>query len=63
MLSLKKKQNSKSMTGSTERNMILEIMMWGFFSAWGWFGASYIKDQVWPSDPPPIEKKIERKND
>lgn len=27
--------------------MILEIMMWGFFSAWGWFGASYVKDQIW----------------
>jgi hypothetical protein len=43
--------------------MILEIMMWGFFSAWGWFGASYIKDQAWPPDQLPIEKKIERKND
>jgi hypothetical protein len=32
--------------------MILEIMMWGFFSAWGWFGASYIKDKVWPETPP-----------
>jgi hypothetical protein len=29
-----------------------------FFSAWGWFGASYVKDQVWPPDTPPIEKKV-----
>jgi hypothetical protein len=41
--------------------MVLEIMMWGFFSAWGWFGASYVKDQVWPPDTPPIEKKVEPK--
>jgi hypothetical protein len=27
--------------------MIIEIMMWGFFSAWGWFGASYVKEQIW----------------
>jgi hypothetical protein len=43
--------------------MILEIMMWGFFSAWGWFGASYIKDKVWPPEPAPIvqpEKKEEK---
>lgn len=33
--------------------MIFEIMLWGFFSAWGWFGASYIKDQVWPPEPTP----------
>lgn len=30
--------------------MILEIMMWGFFSAWGWFGANYIKEQIWPPE-------------
>lgn len=41
--------------------MILEIMMWGFFSAWGWFGASYIKDQAWPPDQLTIEK-AESKN-
>jgi len=41
--------------------MILEIMMWGFFSG-GWFGAHYIKEQIWPPEPPPpIEKKIEEK--
>jgi len=39
--------------------VILEIMMWGFFSAWGWFGASYIKDQVWPPETPVVEKRSE----
>ncbi len=38
--------------------MILEIMTWGFFSAWGWFGANYIKDQIWPPDPPAVESKV-----
>jgi hypothetical protein len=41
--------------------MIFEIMMWGFFSAWGWFGASYVKDQVWPPDPASIEQNKPRK--
>ena len=41
--------------------MVLEIMMWGFFSAWGWFGASYIKDQVWPPETP-IEYKTIKKD-
>ena len=41
--------------------MIFEIMMWGFFSAWGWFGANYIKEQIWPPEPPPVEKKVEEK--
>jgi len=35
--------------------MIFEIIMWGFFSAWGWFGANYVRDQIWPPNPPPIE--------
>lgn len=30
-----------------QEQMVLEIMMWGFFSAWGWFGANYIKEQIW----------------
>lgn len=34
--------------------MILEILAWGFFSAWGWFGANYIKDRVWPPEPTPV---------
>jgi len=41
--------------------MIFEIVMWGFFSAWGWFGANYIKEQIWPPEPPTIEKKVEEK--
>jgi hypothetical protein len=39
--------------------MIAEIVMWGFFSAWGWFGASYIKDKIWPDNPPAVEQKKE----
>jgi hypothetical protein len=34
--------------------MILEIMMWGFFSAIGWMGANYMKDQIWPPEPTPV---------
>jgi hypothetical protein len=42
--------------------MIAEIVMWGFFSAWGWFGASYIKDKIWPPEPPPaIVQPAEKK--
>ena len=42
--------------------MILEIMTWGFFSAWGWFGANYIKDQIWPEKPPIVVQEPERKD-
>ena len=42
--------------------MILDMIVWGFFSAWGWIGANAIKDQVWPEPPQtvivqPAEKK------
>lgn len=44
--------------------MIGEIIMWGFFSAWGWFGAVYIKEKVWPEKPPIVqEEKKETKNE
>lgn len=43
--------------------MILEIMMWGFFSAWGWFGASYVKDQIWKPETVETQKKEAQKND
>jgi hypothetical protein len=42
--------------------MILEILTWGFFSAWGWFGASYVKDQVWPPEAPVAEQKAVKKD-
>lgn len=42
--------------------MILEIMMWGFFSAWGWFGASYIKDQIWKPETVEQEKPQPKKD-
>lgn len=44
--------------------MILEMVVWGFFSAWGWIGANYMKDQIWPEERPAIvqpEKKVEEK--
>ncbi len=37
--------------------MILEIMMWGFFSAWGWFGANYIKEQIWKPETEEVSEK------
>lgn len=41
--------------------MILEIVMWGFFSAWGWFGATYVKEKIWPENPPVVEKQVDNK--
>ena len=43
--------------------MILEIVMWGFFSAWGWFGASYIKDKIWPETPAITQEEKKEKNE
>jgi len=42
--------------------MILEIIMWGFFSAWGWFGASYVKDQIWKPETVEQEKPHPKKS-
>lgn len=42
--------------------MILEMIVWGFFSAWGWIGANYMKEQIWPETPAqvqPVEKQNE----
>jgi len=44
--------------------MILEMVVWGFFSAWGWIGANAIKEQIWPDQPPAViqsEKKEAKK--
>ena len=44
--------------------MILEMVVWGLFSAWGWIGANYMKEKIWPDTPPAItqpEKKEEQK--
>ena len=44
--------------------MILEMVVWGFFSAWGWIGANYMKEQIWPEEKPAVvqsEKKEEVK--
>jgi hypothetical protein len=37
--------------------MILEIVMWGFLSAFGWWGAQHYV--IEPYFPPPIERKKE----
>ena len=37
--------------------MILEILAYGFFSAFGWWAANHYV--IEPHFPPPIEKKIE----
>jgi hypothetical protein len=44
--------------------MIFEMVVWGFFSAWGWIGANAIKEQIWPETPPAVvqsEKKEAKK--
>jgi hypothetical protein len=42
--------------------MIAEMIVWGFFSAIGWMGATWTVEKVFPSAPPavtssPLEKK------
>jgi len=39
--------------------MVLEIVMWGFLSAFGWWGANHYV--IEPYFPPPIEKNQEKK--
>lgn len=39
--------------------MVLEIVLWGFLSAFGWWGAQHYV--IEPYFPPPIEKKKEDK--
>lgn len=41
--------------------MILEIVMWGFLSAFGWWGAQHYV--IEPYFPPPIERKKEDKKE
>ncbi len=40
--------------------MVIEIVMWGFLSAFGWWGAQHYV--IEPYFPPPIERKKEEKN-
>lgn len=40
--------------------MILDMIVWGFFSAIGWMSANWTVEKVFP-DKPPIEKKVEEK--
>jgi hypothetical protein len=37
--------------------MILEIIMWGFFSYWGWQLGDYVKDKI-TEKPPAQEQQI-----
>jgi len=42
------------------------MIVWGFFSAWGWIGANYMKEKIWPDAPPAIvqpEKKEKKEDD
>lgn len=43
--------------------MIAEMIIWGFFSACGWFSANYVKEQIWPDAPPAQIQPIEQKNE
>jgi hypothetical protein len=38
--------------------MIAEVILWGFFSAFGWWGAQHYI--IEPYFPPPIERKQEK---
>jgi hypothetical protein len=42
--------------------MILDMIVWGFFSAWGWIGANAIKEKVWPETPPAIVQPVEKQD-
>ena len=39
--------------------MVLEILLYGFVTAFGWWGANHYV--IEPYFPPPIEKKVEDK--
>lgn len=39
--------------------MVLEMIVWGFFSAMGWMLATYTVEKVLPDKPPAVETKIE----
>ena len=43
--------------------MIIEMLAWGFFTAWGWFGANYVKEQIWPPEPTAVEIKVKDSNE
>jgi len=46
----------------TENKMgLLEVVVYGFFTAFGWWGANHYV--IEPYFPPPIERKEEKKNE
>ena len=42
--------------------MVLEMIVWGFFSAWGWIGANAIKEKTWPDTPPAVVQPAEKQD-
>ena len=38
------------------------MLVWGFFSAWGWIGATYVKEQIWPEKPPAQIQSTEKQD-
>ena len=34
--------------------MIAEMIVWGFFSAIGWMGATWTVDKIFPETPPSV---------
>ncbi len=45
------------LTMKGQEQMVLEIVMWGFLSAFGWWGAQHYV--IEPYFPPPIDRKKE----
>ena len=41
--------------------MILDMIVWGFFSALGWMGANKMVDTMFPPAPPAVEQKEVKK--
>ncbi len=42
--------------------MILDMVVWGFFSAMGWMLANWTVDKVMPDKPPSIAAPVEDKS-
>lgn len=42
--------------------MILDMIVWGFFSAWGWIGANTIKEKIWPDTPPAVVQPVDKQD-
>ena len=49
----------KNLSACIIQAMVIEIFLYGFISAFGWWGATHYV--IEPHFPPPIEKKVEKK--